>query len=101
MTLDLNIGYYTIYISPEIHYLTTIVTEFGKSRYNRVPMVLCASNEIFQAKADNILGDINGVKKYTNSIIVLGKGIFSQHIYQLIVVFARLNAKVLKVTYPK
>ena len=66
MTLYLNIGYYTIYISPEIHYLTTIVTEFGKSRYNRIPMVLYASDGIFQAKVDNILGDINGVKKYIN-----------------------------------
>ena len=35
--LYLNMGYYTIYLSPESHNLTTIVTEFGKFRYNRAP----------------------------------------------------------------
>ena len=45
--LELNMGYYTIDISPISLYLNTIVTEFFKSRYNRVPMGLCASGDIF------------------------------------------------------
>ena len=39
-------------------------------------MGLCASRDIFQAKLDNLLGDIEGVKAYINDILVLGKGSF-------------------------
>ena len=56
--LDLNMGYYTIRISPASQNTTTIVTEFGKFRYNRLPMGMCASGDIFQAKVDELLSDI-------------------------------------------
>ena len=55
--------YYTIDLTPESRDFTTIVTKFGKFRYNRVPMGLCASSEIFQAKAEYLLGDIEGVRR--------------------------------------
>ena len=51
-SLELNIGYYIIEISPKIWNLITIVTEFDKFVYNRVPMVLCDSSDILQAKVD-------------------------------------------------
>ena len=56
--------------------MTTIVTEFGKFRYNCLPMGLCNSGGIFQSKVDKLLGDIKGVKTYINDILVLGKDIF-------------------------
>ena len=42
--------------------MTTIVTEFGKFRYNRLPIGMCASGDIFQAKVDDLLSDIEGFK---------------------------------------
>ena len=48
-----------------------IVTEFGKFRYNHLPLGMCASGDIFQAKADNLPGDVKGVKSYIVDIIVL------------------------------
>ena len=45
--LELKMVYYTIEILPESRNLTTIFTEFGTFRYNRVPMRLCASSVIF------------------------------------------------------
>ena len=89
--------YYTIYISTESHYLTSIVTEFEKFRYNKVPMRLCASGDIFQAKVDELLSDIEGFKTYIDDILVLGKRILSQHIYELIFIFARLHNTAIKV----
>ena len=74
--LYLNMEYYTIRISPAIQYMTTIVTEFGKFKYNFLPMGMCASGNIFQAKVDKILGDIEGVKTYIDDILVLIKEIF-------------------------
>ena len=38
MYLDLNMGYYTMEISPYIKDMTTIVTEFGTLIYNNHPM---------------------------------------------------------------
>ena len=43
---DLNMRYYTISLSPADQYMTTIDTEFGIFRYNRLPMGRCASGEI-------------------------------------------------------
>ena len=61
-TLDINMGYYTIRISPARQYITTIVTEFEKLGYNRLHMGMCALGKILQAKADKQLNDIEGVK---------------------------------------
>ena len=63
-TLDINREYYTIRLSPDSQDMTTIVTEFGKFRYNRLPMGICALGNIYQSKVDKLLCDIRGVKKY-------------------------------------
>ena len=39
--LDLNMGYYNIELSSESSDKTTIVSEFGKFRYNRFPKGIC------------------------------------------------------------
>ena len=56
--LDLSMVYYTISIFPASQYMNTIVTEFGKFKYNCLPMGICAWGDIFQAKLDKIFGDI-------------------------------------------
>ena len=60
--LDLNMGYYTIKIYPNSQGMTTIVTKFGKFRYNRLTMGMCDSGDIFKAKVSEILGDIEDIK---------------------------------------
>ena len=57
-----------------------IVTEFGKFRYNRLPMGMRASGDIIQAKLDELLGDIEGVKMYINDILLLIKYCFKRRI---------------------
>ena len=42
-TLDLNMGYHHIELSAKSKELFTIVTEWGKYEYQRLPMVLCNS----------------------------------------------------------
>ena len=74
--LDLNMVYYTIRLSPASQYMTTIVTEFGKFGYNHLPMGMCTSGDIFQAKVDKLLGDIEGFKTYIVDILVLSRDIF-------------------------
>ena len=55
--------------------MKTIVTEFGKLKYNRLPMGMCASGDILQAKVDGLLGDIYGIKIFIYDILVLSKEI--------------------------
>ena len=74
--LDLNMGYYTIRISPTSQDMKTIVTEFGKFRYKCLPMGMCASWDIFWDKENELLGDIEGVKTYIYDIILLSKDFF-------------------------
>ena len=78
--------YYNIRLSPAIQDMKMIVTEFGKFRYNHLPMGMCTLVYIFQAKVDKILGDIEGVKTYIDDIIVLIKDCFRNHIEQLIII---------------
>ena len=78
--LDINMGYYTIRLPPTSQDMAKIVTEFGKFRYNRLPLGMCASGYIFQARGENILGDIEGVKAYINDMLVLNKDFFINHI---------------------
>ena len=79
----------------------TIVTEFGKFRYNHLPMGMWDSGDIFQAKVDKILSDIEGVNMYINDILVLSNDCFKNHTEQLRITFGRLGASGLKVNAPK
>ena len=63
--------------------MCTIVTEFGKYRYKRLPMGVACSPDIFQAKIYELLGDIEGSNAYLEDILVINKGIFQQHLQQL------------------
>ena len=51
--------------------MTTIVTKYGKLRYNSLPMGICTSGGDFQAKLDYILGVIECVNTYINDIMSL------------------------------
>ena len=99
--LDLNMIYYNIRLSPASQDMTTIVTGFFKFRYNRLHVGMCDSGDIFQAKVDKILGDIEGVKTYINDILVLSKDSFENQIDHLRIIFGRLSATGLKVNAPK
>ena len=62
---------------------------------------MCASVNIFQDKVNNLLGDIEGVKKYIDDILVLIKDCVTKHIEQPMIIFGRLRAEGLKVNAPK
>ena len=81
--------------------MTMTVTEFGKFRYNCLPMGMYNLEDIFQDKVDKLLGDIEGVKTYIDDILVLSKDRFEKHIDQLRIIFGRLRASGLKINEPK
>ena len=101
IALDLKMEYYTIQLSLKSKDLTTIVTEFGIFRYNVLPMGLCISGEIFQAKVNELLRDIKGLYAYINDILLTTKGSFEEHLQQLRTCFQRFRNVGLKVNVGK
>jgi hypothetical protein len=71
--------------------LTTIITEFGKFRYYILPMSMCCSGDVFQAKVDQLLGDIKGVKTYIDNILVISEGSFDDHLKHLDTCYTRIQ----------
>ena len=64
-------------------------------------MGMSALGDIFQAKVDKLLRDIEGVQTYIDDILILIKDSFENHIDQLIIIFIRLRTAGLKVNAPK
>ena len=98
---DLNMEYHNIMILPASQVMMKIVTEFAKFRYNRLPMGICASGDIFQYRVYKLLGDIEGVKTHTNNIWVLRKESFYKHNWKMMTIFGRFRAAGLRVNAPK
>ena len=78
----------------------TRVTEFDNFRYNLLPKVMVSSGDIFQANADDLLGEIKDIKTYNDDILVLRKNILFNHIDQIRVICAMLCAAGLKDNAP-
>jgi hypothetical protein len=55
MTLDLNMGYYTIRLDPMVVKICTIIFLFGKYSYLRLLMGLSGSAYIFQAEMMDLM----------------------------------------------
>ena len=68
--LDINMGYYTIRLFPEIQVVVMIGTAFGKFGSNRLSMVMFALVDIFQSNVYELLGDIKVMKTYTDNVLV-------------------------------
>ena len=73
-SLDLNMGYYHLELSPESKELCTIVLPFGKFEYQRIPMGLCNSPDIFQEKINEIFDGLDFVRAYIDDVLVLTSG---------------------------
>jgi hypothetical protein len=63
-TLDLNMGYYTIRLTPSASKLCTIVTEFGTYEYLRLPMGISCAPDIFQSKISQGYWEIWSLSKH-------------------------------------
>jgi Reverse transcriptase (RNA-dependent DNA polymerase) len=75
-SLDLNMGYYHIKLSPQTKELCTIIIPWGKYEYQRLPMGLCNSPGIFQEKMSTLMQDLDYVRAYIDDILVCNTPVF-------------------------
>jgi Reverse transcriptase (RNA-dependent DNA polymerase) len=94
-------GYYHIELSPDAKKLCTIVLPFGKFEYQRLPMGLCNSPDIFQEKMYNLMIKLEYVQAYIDDLLVTNKGSFEDHLDKLEAVLIKLQGAGLKVNANK
>ncbi len=100
-SLDLNMGYYHIELTPNSKRYCTIVLPWGKYEYQRLPMGLCNSPDIFQEKMSSLMADLEFVRVYIDDLLVIGKGSWIDHLEQLETVLQRLKEKGLRINARK
>jgi len=100
-SLDLNMGYYHIELSPRSKELCTLVFPFGKYEMQRLPMGLCNSPDIFQEKMSELFEGLDFVRTYIDDLLCLTKGTFEDHLEKLERVLFRLQEAGLKVNARK
>jgi hypothetical protein len=82
--------YYTFELDDESKDLCTIVTPFGKFKYERLPMGLKCSPDIAQEVMENIFRDISETEVYIDDIGVFTKN-WEEHIKVLTIVLQKLQ----------
>ena len=101
-SLDLNMGYYHILLTPWSSSLCTIVLPWGKYEYLRLPMGLCNSPDIFQEKMSNLMAGLEFARAYLDDLLVISTEVgFSNHLNKLEQVLNRLSEAGLKINAVK
>ena len=100
-SLDLNMGYYHVELSPDSKRLCTIVFPFGKYEYQRLPMGLCNSPDIFQERMSELFADLEYVRAYIDDLLCLTTSTWEDHLNKLDQILERLKDAGLKVNAKK
>ena len=100
-SLDLNMGYYHLELSADAKELCTIVLPFGKFEYQRTPMGLCNSPDIFQEKMNELFEGLDFVRAYIDDLLCLTTSTLDDHLEKLERIFIRLRKAGLKVNAKK
>ena len=100
-SLDLNMGYYHIELDTISRKLCTIVLPWGKYQYQKLPMGLCNSPDIFQQKMNELFVGLDNVRAYIDDLLILSTKSFDKHLEDLDKVFYRLKQAGLKVNAKK
>jgi hypothetical protein len=100
-SLDLNMGYYHIELTPNSSRLCTIVLPWGKYEYLRLPMGLCNSPDIFQEKMSELMAGLEFARAYLDDLLTITKGDFEDHLDHLEQVLTRLSEAGLKINASK
>ena len=71
--LDAKAGYWSVHLDEKSQLLTTCRTPFGRVCWKRLPFGLSVSQDIFQARMDQILEGLDGVVSITDDVAVYGE----------------------------
>ncbi len=78
--LDLNMGYYTISLDPDVARICTITFPWGKYSYKRLPMGIAGLPDIFQEKMSNLMATLEFIQTYLDDLLIITKGSLEDHL---------------------
>jgi hypothetical protein len=99
--LDLNMGYYTIRLDPDVSKICTIIFPWGKYSYKQLPMGIAGSPDIFQGKMVELMESLVYVRAYLDDFLCISKLSLEDHLEKLEEVFRQLCDAGLKVNAAK
>ena len=76
-------------------------SSLGKYEYQRLPMGLCNSPDIFQENMSELMMDLEHVRAYIDDLLVFTSGSYEDHLSKVSQVLHRLKAAGLKVNATK
>ena len=76
-------GYYHIKLCPFSRQLCTIILLWGKYEYQKLPMGLCNSPDIFQEKMNELFAGLDYVRTYIDDLLILSSKSFEDHLQKL------------------
>ena len=100
-SLDLNMGFYHIRMSQAAQRICTTILPWGKYAYERLPMGLSISPDVFQHRMTTILGDLPYVIIYIDDVLIITRGTIDDHLTALSSVFQCLQDNDLQVNTDK
>jgi hypothetical protein len=100
-SIDLNMGYYAIRLTPNAQKPCTIVFPWGKYSYLKLPMGIVNSPDIFQSKINQLMDRLDYVQAYLDDILIVTKKTYEDHLSKLDTVLQKLHAENLKVNIEK
>ena len=78
--LDLKMGYYHLELSPGAKKPCTMVLPWGKHEYQKPPMGVCYSHDIFQENISELFDGFYMVRPYIDDILVITKNNSKDHL---------------------
>ena len=94
-------GYYHIELCPNSKKLCTIVLPWGKYEYQKLPMGLCNSPDIFQEKMNELFAGFEYVRAYIDDLLCISNGTYEDHLIKLDKILDKLKKAGFKVNAKK
>ena len=99
--LDLNMGYYTIRLDPDVSQICTITFLWGKYSYLQLTMGISDSPDIFQPTISKLMVALEFIRTYLDDLLCITKASLDDHLHHLRLVLTRLRDVGLKINAPK
>ena len=84
-------GYYHIILCPKSRKLCTIVLPWGKFEYQKLPMGLCNSPDIFQEKMNELFNGLEYVRAYIDYLLFNSNSNFDDYVNIVKIVLKKLK----------
>ena len=93
--------YCTIRLDPDAQKICTIILPWGKYSYQRLPVGIAGSPDIFQEKVSTLMAGLEFVHTYLDDIFTITNSTFLDHLIHLEKVLKRLSDAGLRVNVTK